>query len=976
MADASLGVNLIGRDVSASSALRELARHAKTVSDQLKDSGDVAKTSNGHMSTLAKVGIAAAAGGMVLAAKGAYDFAKASVSAAQESQVADARLGQIAKSMGYVDGAYKGGIARVGEYASSLSKSIGVEDESIKAVQSKLLTFKAVGDTMNVAGGAMDRATKAAYDLASAGFGTAEGNATQLGKALQDPIKGIASLSKSGVTFTQVEKDKMKALVETGHAAEAQQMILKAIETQVGGTAEKTATAGQKMKVSFGELQEKIGNSLLPVISKIADALTPLFENLQGPLGKVADMVGGALSKAFDALAPVLPVLAEALGKIAGVLGTVLSTAITALIPVVTPLLTLFGDLASRIGPLLAPLLEKIGTLLTTLMAAVMPLLQPLTEVVFGILDAAGPILGVAVDAVTSLVRALGPVLGAVGQLIGPLGQLINVVLSAIMPIIEPLLPVIDALAKVLGDVLTRAVGVIMTALGYLIEGWSKLAPFILDNVARPVVSIFLDMVEKLVDGAATAFGWIPGLGDKLKGAADAIHGFKDSATSAINDAAKTIGSKGYEIGQGLVDNGVAMMTDPANSAKAKKAGISLGTDLANGVKQGVDASAAALGLSTAALMHHAEKSARDASQTRSPSKVFQKIGNDLVDGLDLGVTEKTETLSSGITRAMQAAINAAKAAGEKADFTDSMATVMNKITSAFNDKLQALKTKLDEATTAVTDWSKNMASNIASGFDIEAAFKGQVDENGKATGKTWMDGVNAQLAKMQWFGNVLAAVKANGGSDELVSYLASKGADSGGAMGEGLIKDGLIKTMSDKMVEVQTQAAAIADLLIPESLRAGVESAQEQYNGLKAALGKGGKVRKAIMDLMDNLADAMRRDASIDVWVTKHVQTIESTVNAATGATTTVKGATGGLVTRPTYALIGEAGPEMVIPLNSTPGSSPLSSLGGNGTGNLTVNVTVQGSVVQEQDLAISVRDQIAQLMRRRGLNPAILGV
>ena len=74
---------------------------------------------------------------------------------------------------------------------------------------------------------------------------------------------------------------------------------------------------------------------------------------------------------------------------------------------------------------------------------------------------------------------------------------------------------------------------------------------------------------------------------------------------------------------------------------------------------------------------------------------------------------------------------------------------------------------------------------------------------------------------------------------------------------------------------------------------------------------------------------------------------------------------ADGGIVNRPTLAMIGEAGPEAVI---------PLSKAGMGGEINVVVNV--QGSVVQEQDLAISVRDQIAILMRRRGLNPSILGV
>lgn len=52
----------------------------------------------------------------------------------------------------------------------------------------------------------------------------------------------------------------------------------------------------------------------------------------------------------------------------------------------------------------------------------------------------------------------------------------------------------------------------------------------------------------------------------------------------------------------------------------------------------------------------------------------------------------------------------------------------------------------------------------------------------------------------------------------------------------------------------------------------------------------------------------------------------------------TGVVGATGGIVTRPTVSLIGEAGPEAVVPLSSTPGSSPLPG----GLGGGTVNVTV----------------------------------
>jgi hypothetical protein len=54
------------------------------------------------------------------------------------------------------------------------------------------------------------------------------------------------------------------------------------------------------------------------------------------------------------------------------------------------------------------------------------------------------------------------------------------------------------------------------------------------------------------------------------------------------------------------------------------------------------------------------------------------------------------------------------------------------------------------------------------------------------------------------------------------------------------------------------------------------------------------------------------------------------------------IAGATGGIVNRPTMAMIGEAGPEAVIPLNQSPGNSPLPALGLGGGGN-TYNVTIQ---------------------------------
>jgi hypothetical protein len=74
---------------------------------------------------------------------------------------------------------------------------------------------------------------------------------------------------------------------------------------------------------------------------------------------------------------------------------------------------------------------------------------------------------------------------------------------------------------------------------------------------------------------------------------------------------------------------------------------------------------------------------------------------------------------------------------------------------------------------------------------------------------------------------------------------------------------------------------------------------------------------------------------------------------------------AKGGVITRATNVLAGEAGPEAIIPLHK------MGMMGG-----VTIVNNIRGSVVSEVELATRVRDDIAQLMRRKGLNPSILGV
>ena len=99
-----------------------------------------------------------------------------------------------------------------------------------------------------------------------------------LGKALNDPIAGLAKLTRAGVTFTEGQKDQIKAWVEHGQIAKAQGLIIAEVNREFGGSAEAAATPAQKLAVAWGNMQEVLGNLLIPAIDRAATVLGGTLE--------------------------------------------------------------------------------------------------------------------------------------------------------------------------------------------------------------------------------------------------------------------------------------------------------------------------------------------------------------------------------------------------------------------------------------------------------------------------------------------------------------------------------------------------------------------------------------------------------------------------------------------------------------------------------------------------------------------------
>jgi hypothetical protein len=229
-----------------------------------------------------------------LASLALVEFGKKLIESGEKAEVADKRIGAIAKSMG-VFGDKAGEVTEhLSKLAETQSLATGVDANAIKMTEAKLLTFKNLATTADEAGGSFDRASRAAQDMAAAGFGSAESNAVKLGRALDNPLKGMNALSRVGVTFTDQEKAQIKTLMQHNDVLGAQQIILGKVETKFKGTAEATATASGKMGAGFSILQEKLGKALLPtfdaIVSFINDKVMPIFQGFTDFLSQHKDV--------------------------------------------------------------------------------------------------------------------------------------------------------------------------------------------------------------------------------------------------------------------------------------------------------------------------------------------------------------------------------------------------------------------------------------------------------------------------------------------------------------------------------------------------------------------------------------------------------------------------------------------------------------------------------------------------------------
>jgi hypothetical protein len=289
----------------------------------------------------------------------------------------------------------------------------------------------------------------------------------------------------------------------------------------------------------------------------------------------------------------------------------------------------------------------------------------------------------------------------------------------------------------------------------------------------------------------------------------------------------------------------------------------------------------------------------------------------------------------------------------------DKFEELTNVIQDRFSNALSDAQSQLDGAKQAFNDFKNSIATTITGTINFASAIE-ETD---------FLTGLEAQASKAIKFSERINTLLSLGLSERGIQEVLTAGADAGTAIADQIIAGG--STVVVKVNELLNSVSSVADQVGQQGASmfysAGVAQGQSLVDGIKASIIAAGA---EIANLSASLVGAgavippapsappppstVTGGTPPPPKATKSLLTtsqfakasnILKTSGSAAGSYTalafalsnkTVKMARGGIVMGPTNALIGEAGPEAVIPLSG-------SKSGGLGT---TINITVNAGI------------------------------
>ena len=438
------------------------------------------------------------------------------VKAAAGLQDATAQMNSVLKSTGDASGQSAEGLRAFAEQASQVSK---FSAESVMSAQDILLTFK------DISGETFPQATQATMDLATAMHMDLNSAALQLGKALGEPTKGLTSLVREGVTFSDSQKEMIKHFAAIGDVADADKIILGELSTEFGGSA---TAAGQTFNGqlailgnTFQNLMTTIGTQFLPTLTGLVSGITGFVNDLAQSdpqtLQFIATVV--ALSAALIVLPGIIGAIGGALAVITGPVGLVIGAAVA----LAAAWQTNFGGIRDTVNTVwgeIKPIFDAITGAMQSIFAGPQSQSQTITFGNQG--QKGGKQLGddqdssgsrtqqVQIDQFQKLKDALGPLApvldtakGAFDKIGGAISDFFKVVGSADWSGVKT---IVSDLAQALGAFITLSLAIGTGLLSGIVNSLSDIGTFI-HSIINAISDLVSDSPQKFFQDIMTAVG-------------------------------------------------------------------------------------------------------------------------------------------------------------------------------------------------------------------------------------------------------------------------------------------------------------------------------------------------------------------------------------------------------------------------------------------------------------------------------------
>ena len=309
-------------------------------------------------------------------------------------------------------------------------------------------------------------------------------------------------------------------------------------------------SAGVKLITELGRSLIENVDALLTVALEIATAFI--------------DGLGRALISVKDKLIPALKAVFSVIGEILVVsIGESLGPLLAKIAEVFGPVIQVIIGILSQLAPALTPIIEIIGNVLMTLISTLPAILQPIADTIKVLVDGIvatlqilAPVVETIINAIVVIIQTLAPIVQSVVDAIRTafevLGQIFTTVGEVIKAVIQGIVDTLNAVSNVItttGD-----------SIRYVLEGMDNIFVTVGNNIKTTFegVGTVVESVGTAIKTALEGVGQIfESIGTAIKTALDGVA----DIIRAVGDAAKSFGEGFKLLGEGVKligDNGAA----------------------------------------------------------------------------------------------------------------------------------------------------------------------------------------------------------------------------------------------------------------------------------------------------------------------------------------------------------------------------------------------------------------------------------